>query len=357
MNLPRREVPVFVLCGGLGTRFREETEARPKPMVTIGNRPILWHIMRKYSQHGFRRFVLCLGYKAEIIKSYFLNYASMNSDFTVELMTNNATVHSIDHDQDWTVTLAYTGELTMTGARVAKAARKYLGDAPHFAVTYGDGLAEPLRDGAFDLIHAQDCLSANAALELLPESLASMAILQLQMRLVYKIGQAYGYELDQAHMRALRLRHVIGGLAADQHVALYAIEIIKADGEEHGQRRPVDRVHEPVQAVEALAFENTAKQCFRGRSRARGIDTEAVIKSPGGFEPFDVSGQEPGMCAPQRGGQRLHLVPERVLDRGAKTREPRHSHENAVMNLEIEADDHATMALRSGCGVSRDKGG
>ncbi len=136
------EVPVFILCGGLGTRFREETEMRPKPMITIGNRPILWHIMRKYSRHGFKRFVLCLGYKAEVIKSYFLDYASMNSDFTVELMTNNTTVHSVDHDQDWNVTLAYTGELTMTGARVARAAAKYLGDAQHFAVTYGDGLTD-----------------------------------------------------------------------------------------------------------------------------------------------------------------------------------------------------------------------
>jgi glucose-1-phosphate cytidylyltransferase len=136
------DVPVFVLCGGLGTRFREETEARPKPMITIGHRPILWHIMRKYSKHGFKRFVLCLGYKAEIIKSYFLNYATMNSDFSVELMSNNATVHSIDHDEDWAVTLAYTGELTMTGARVAKAASRYLGDAQQFAVTYGDGLTD-----------------------------------------------------------------------------------------------------------------------------------------------------------------------------------------------------------------------
>jgi glucose-1-phosphate cytidylyltransferase len=142
LNLPRSDVPVFVLCGGLGTRLREETELRPKPMVTIGNYPILWHIMRKYSRHGFRRFVLCLGYKAEVIKAYFLNYASMNSDFTVELMTNNTTVHSVDHDQDWTVTLAYTGELTMTGARVARAAARYLGDAEHFAVTYGDGLTD-----------------------------------------------------------------------------------------------------------------------------------------------------------------------------------------------------------------------
>lgn len=136
------DVPVFVLCGGFGTRLREETEARPKPMVPIGNRPILWHIMRTYAHHGFRRFILCLGYKAEVIKAYFLSYSSLNSDFTVELKTNNLTIHSIDHDNDWTVTLADTGETAMTGARVARAAQKYLGDARHFAVTYGDGLTD-----------------------------------------------------------------------------------------------------------------------------------------------------------------------------------------------------------------------
>lgn len=136
----RFSVPVFVLCGGLGTRLREETELRPKPMVPIGNKPILWHVMRSYSRHGFKRFVLCLGYKAEVIKSYFLNYASLNSDFTVDLKSNDVAVHSVDHDQDWKVTLAFTGEHTMTGARVARAAAKYLGDAAHFAVTYGDGL-------------------------------------------------------------------------------------------------------------------------------------------------------------------------------------------------------------------------
>ena len=107
-------VPVFVLCGGLGTRIREETEFRPKPMVPVGNRPILWHIMRTYAGFGFKNFISCLGYKAEVVKSYFLNYASMNSDFTVELKSNNLTVHSIDHDQDWQVTMADTGELTMT---------------------------------------------------------------------------------------------------------------------------------------------------------------------------------------------------------------------------------------------------
>lgn len=136
------QVPVYVLCGGLGTRFREETELKPKPMITIGNQPILWHIMRIYSAYGFRNFVLCLGYKAEVIKSYFLNYATMHSDFTVELQSNNLTIHSINHDQDWTVTLANTGAETMTGARVARAATKYLGEAEQFAVTYGDGLCD-----------------------------------------------------------------------------------------------------------------------------------------------------------------------------------------------------------------------
>lgn len=136
------QVPVFILCGGLGTRLREETEVRPKPMVPVGNHPILWHIMRSYSHYGFKNFILCLGYKAEVIKSYFLNYPTMNSDFTIELKTNDVTVHKIDHEQDWTVTLADTGELTMTGARVARAADKYLGHAQNFAVTYGDGLAD-----------------------------------------------------------------------------------------------------------------------------------------------------------------------------------------------------------------------
>jgi glucose-1-phosphate cytidylyltransferase len=135
-------VPVFVLCGGLGTRLKEQTDTMPKPMVPVGNRPILWHIMQTYARHGFRRFVLCLGYKSEVVKSYFLNYASMNSDFTVGLKRDDVTVHSVDHEQDWEVTLAYTGELTMTGARVARAAERYLGSAEHFAVTYGDGLTD-----------------------------------------------------------------------------------------------------------------------------------------------------------------------------------------------------------------------
>lgn len=134
------DIPVFILCGGLGTRLKEETEFKPKPMVPIANRPILWHIMQLYRRNGFRKFILCTGFKSEVIKSYFLNYATINSDFTVDLKTNHLTVNSIDHEEDWEVTLTYTGEQTMTGARAAKAAEKYLGSAQHAAITYGDGL-------------------------------------------------------------------------------------------------------------------------------------------------------------------------------------------------------------------------
>jgi glucose-1-phosphate cytidylyltransferase len=144
------KTPVFILCGGMGTRIKEETEYKPKPMVPIGNHPILWHIMHVYRRHGFRKFILCTGFKSEVIKSYFLNYASMNSDYTVDLKTNALTVHSIDHEEDWEVTVAYTGEQTMTGGRIAIAAEKYLGDAEHAAVTYGDGLCNANLKTEFD---------------------------------------------------------------------------------------------------------------------------------------------------------------------------------------------------------------
>jgi len=132
---------VVILCGGQGTRLREETEFRPKPMVEIGGKPILWHIMKIYAAHGFKDFVLALGYKGEQIKDYFLNYDLRNSDFSVELGSKRITTHAASHDeQDWRVTLADTGLATMTGGRVARL-RPYLGREP-FMLTYGDGLAD-----------------------------------------------------------------------------------------------------------------------------------------------------------------------------------------------------------------------
>jgi len=123
MPLNIAEIPVFILCGGLGTRLKEMTEFRPKPMVAIGPDPILLHIMKHYSGFGFRRFVLSMGYKSEIIRDYFLNFYARNSDLTIELKTNSVEVHSVDHSCDWKVTLAYTGELTMTGGRIARLSR------------------------------------------------------------------------------------------------------------------------------------------------------------------------------------------------------------------------------------------
>jgi glucose-1-phosphate cytidylyltransferase len=140
MNL--KDFPVFILAGGLGTRIKEMTEFIPKPMVPVGEFPILHHIMMKYSLHGFKKFVICTGYKSEVIKSYFLNYSSLNSDFTVKLSKNELTIHSIDHQLDWEVTVAFTGLKNMTGSRIAIAADKYLNNAKHFAVTYGDGLTD-----------------------------------------------------------------------------------------------------------------------------------------------------------------------------------------------------------------------
>jgi glucose-1-phosphate cytidylyltransferase len=130
-----------ILCGGLGTRLREETEFRPKPLVEIGGRPILWHIMKTYAHHGLRDFVLCLGYRGNMIKDYFLNYEAMNNDFTICLGRRHQVTHHGAHgEQDFVVTLAETGAEALTGARV-KRVEKYVDDDT-FLVTYGDGVAD-----------------------------------------------------------------------------------------------------------------------------------------------------------------------------------------------------------------------
>jgi glucose-1-phosphate cytidylyltransferase len=131
--------PVMILCGGLGTRLREESDVRPKPMVTVGDRPILWHIMKIYSAHGLRDFILCLGYKGHVIKDYFLNYKTYSADLTVDLRRPEAiSYHNHPLEEDWKVTLVETGEATQTGGRVARA-RRYV-DTETFCLTYGDGV-------------------------------------------------------------------------------------------------------------------------------------------------------------------------------------------------------------------------
>jgi glucose-1-phosphate cytidylyltransferase len=133
---------VVILCGGLGTRLREETEFRPKPMVEIGGRPVLWHIMKGFAHHGFTEFVLCVGYKGQQIKNWFLNYeAERSSDFTVTLgHPAKLEIHQGHAEEGWRVTICDTGQETMTGGRVKRVAH-HLGPGP-FIVTYGDGLAD-----------------------------------------------------------------------------------------------------------------------------------------------------------------------------------------------------------------------
>lgn len=130
-----------ILCGGQGTRLREETEFRPKPLVPVGERPILWHIMKVLSHAGLRDFVLCLGYRGNMIKEYFLNYEAMTNDFTICLGKQGAVrFHNAHSEQDFRVTLVDTGQATMTGGRV-KRVREHVGDQACL-VTYGDGVAD-----------------------------------------------------------------------------------------------------------------------------------------------------------------------------------------------------------------------
>jgi glucose-1-phosphate cytidylyltransferase len=130
---------VVILCGGKGTRLREETEYRPKPMVPIGEHPILWHIMKIYAHHGHQEFILCLGYKGQVIKDYFVNYRQIVNDFTLRLGAHKEPVfHGASQEEDWTVTFAHTGEETMTGGRVKRIEKYIKGDA--FMLTYGDGV-------------------------------------------------------------------------------------------------------------------------------------------------------------------------------------------------------------------------
>ena len=130
---------VVILAGGMGTRLREETDVKPKPMVEIGGRPILWHILKMYAHHGFHEFVVCLGYKGDVIRDYFVNYEMRNCDVTVTLGSRVMDVHNQHDEQGWRVTLAETGDRTLTGSRVKRVARYLDG---RFMVTYGDGVSD-----------------------------------------------------------------------------------------------------------------------------------------------------------------------------------------------------------------------
>jgi glucose-1-phosphate cytidylyltransferase len=130
---------VIILAGGFGSRLSEETILRPKPMVEIGGKPILWHVMNIYAAHGFSEFIIALGYKAEVVKEYFLNFYALNNDITIDLATGRTTVHD-GKQPDWKIHLVDTGADTQTGGRIKRLGR-WLGKDEEFMLTYGDGVA------------------------------------------------------------------------------------------------------------------------------------------------------------------------------------------------------------------------
>jgi glucose-1-phosphate cytidylyltransferase len=153
----------IILAGGFGTRISEETALRPKPMVEIGGRPLLWHIMKLYSHHGLKDFVICLGYKGYVIKEYFANYFLHNSDVTFHLAEDRVEVHNTS-SEDWSVTLVDTGLNTQTGGRL-KRIQTYLDPSAPFCMTYGDGLANIDLSALLEFAKSEDRLATVTAVQ------------------------------------------------------------------------------------------------------------------------------------------------------------------------------------------------
>lgn len=173
-----------ILAGGYGTRISEETQLRPKPMIEIGDQPILWHVMNVYAQHGYREFIVCLGYKGNVIKEYFAHYHLFGSDVTFDFgnSKNEITVHNRYHDS-WKVTLVDTGKETMTGGRIRRI-RKYVGDEP-FMLTYGDGLSDINIEKLVEFHKAHGKLATVTAVQ----PMGRFGVLQLTPR-----GEVQGFE-------------------------------------------------------------------------------------------------------------------------------------------------------------------
>ena len=147
---------VVILAGGYGTRISEETDLKPKPMIEIGGKPILWHIMKIYSSYGFNEFIICCGYRGYMIKEYFINYAKHMCDLTVNLKTGNLNIHRNDAE-DWKITLVDTGLNTMTGGRISRV-KEYIGNET-FLLTYGDGVSDVNIEELVNFHKNQGCLA------------------------------------------------------------------------------------------------------------------------------------------------------------------------------------------------------
>ena len=162
-----------ILAGGMGTRLAEETSIRPKPMIEIGDRPILWHIMKLYTQHGVTDFIICLGYKGYLIKDYFANYHLHGADVTIDLVDNKVEYHH-RRNEPWRITLVDTGNETMTGGRI-KRVRDYLDPNEPFCMTYGDGLSN-IDIGAEIAFHRKHGLKATVACVRPPARFGSLVL-------------------------------------------------------------------------------------------------------------------------------------------------------------------------------------
>ncbi|WP_273807680.1 MULTISPECIES: glucose-1-phosphate cytidylyltransferase [unclassified Pseudomonas] len=152
-----------ILAGGLGTRISEESHLRPKPMIEIGGKPILWHIMKQYAFHGVNDFIICLGYRGYVIKDFFANYFLHTSDVTFDMRENRMEVHQ-NYSEPWRVTLVDTGEASMTGGRL-KRVRRYLQDDSAFCLTYGDGVSDLNITQLIDFHHSHGRLATVTAVQ------------------------------------------------------------------------------------------------------------------------------------------------------------------------------------------------